>query len=413
MKRLLGMFLAVAMMVLGLGTGCLISNNSSSGGECCYNLERCENVCDMFGICEQSCWFEEVCTDYCDGSNTSCYNDRDCSDAEICLGNRCERADTPSRGDAGLCQACETNADCADPGALCVLLGAPDRVGESVCTTPCAGGCPTGFECATVGGSSQCLPKPNAQQQRTCQGVPQLECVSAKDCGRGESCVNNKCVPPADAECRQASDCASGQHCKLGECVADDAPECTTRSDCPSGAVCLDGRCTGHDTCIFNEDCEAGAMCVNGTCFSQCANDEVCGRYEHCRQGLCQPTECSGTADCAGDEVCVDATCKPACEPNTSSPVCGEGYVCTSHGYCDRDPGVQCRSNAECLRGEICQDGECGAPCTCNADCAGGEVCNADTGMCQLPVDGAPQTCDSICDCASGDQCTAGQCVPG
>jgi len=423
MKRVYWMIFLVAMFAFGFGSGCLITDGNSAGGDCCVNYEKCETVCDFTGNCRQSCWFEELCSDTCGGeagepggedSLDFCYHDGDCAGAEICVNNLCRVPTTTERGEAGLCQACQTNSDCADPDALCVLLGDEDAGGETVCTTPCGSGCGEGFECKTIAGSSQCLPKADANGVRSCANVPELECVTARDCAAGESCVNNECEAPETAECSASNPCASGETCRLGECVEDNAPECADRNDCATGQTCEAGACVGGDeTCVFNSECAEGAMCVNGKCFSDCSVDEECGRYEYCRQGLCQPSECSGTQDCAGDEVCVDAICQPACDPNTSSDSCGEGYICADGGFCDRDPNVECRTSAECLRAEICIEGQCESPCTCNTDCAGGEVCNLDSGTCEVPADGGPESCDSVCDCVSGEQCVANECVAG
>lgn len=420
MKRLYGLILTLLMLAFGFGTGCLVADGYEEQGDCCVNFERCETWHDPFGNSDQSCWFETSCSQSCEAGTDEpdqpgdfCYNDSDCPGDDLCLRNECRPPDTTERGDAGLCQACETNADCADPDALCVRLGPAEGGGETICGQPCDGGCPDGFECAQIGHASQCLPTPDAQNQRSCQGAPELECVRAGDCDAGESCVNNRCEAPDDAECKEGSDCPSGEECRQGACVERDAPECITRNDCSTGQVCVDGECSGgQESCVFNEECPDEAMCVDGTCFSACAEDAECGAYEHCRQGLCQPTECSGTADCGGGEVCVDAMCKPACEPNTSTEACGPGYSCTEHGFCDRDPEVECRSNAECLRAEICVEGSCEAPCTCNQDCADGQVCDLDSGTCEDPGADAPLTCETTCDCASGAQCNnSGECV--
>lgn len=423
MKRVYWMIFTVALFALAFGSGCLITDGNSAAGDCCVNYEQCETYCDFTGSCRQNCWFEESCTETCDGDSSTgddgdapefCYNDGDCPGPDICIDNQCKRPDTTERGDAGLCQACETNSNCVDPDALCVRLGDEAGGGETVCSAPCGSGCADGFECVNIAGSSQCLPKVNAQNVRTCADIPTFECVVARDCATGESCVNNKCEAPETAECSANKPCASGEVCRLGECVADDAPECTSRNDCATGQTCDDGECVGgNETCVFNKDCADNAMCVNGTCFSDCSADDQCGRYEYCRQGLCQPQECNGTSDCAGDEVCVAAICEPACEPNTSDEVCADGYLCTDGGFCDRDPNVECRTSAECLRAEICLDGQCESPCDCNTDCGSGEVCNLDQGTCEVPADGGPDTCESICDCVSGEQCVANECVSG
>jgi hypothetical protein len=424
MKRFAWTIITACLMAVGLGSGCLITDGSSTAGECCYQYETCETYCDPYGNCEDECWFQESCPTTCDSGGTTnngdnnqggdfCYSDAECSGDDICVGNSCERPDTAERGTAGICQACETKSDCVDPNALCVQLRNDDSgPAERVCTAPCGSDsdCPSGFECSNIGGSTQCLPEPNANNVRTCESAPDLECVTARDCAAGESCVNNECEAPDTAECGADADCGSGEVCDRQECVPEGTEnECTTRSDCASGQVCTNGTCEGGtESCVFNNECSEEGLCVNGNCFSACSQDDDCGNLEHCRQGICRTTECNGTSDCAGDEMCIDATCMPACE---SSGDCDSGYVCTEHGYCDRDPNVECRSGAECSRDEVCYKETCRAACTCNQDCSTGEICDMESNTCVDDGGEPPTTCEDTCDCPSGLQCNdSGQC---
>ncbi|MFP4598446.1 MAG: hypothetical protein ACLFVJ_09345 [Persicimonas sp.] len=422
MKRLAWLIIAAGILAVGSGSGCLVTQDNDEMGDCSYQHEVCETYCDPYGNCEQDCWYEEREMGSCNsgssnnsgGSGDFCYSDVECSDSEVCVNSSCQAPDTDERGEAGLCQACETNSDCNEAGALCVRLTGGEGQDARVCTTPCDGGCPSGFECESINGSAQCLPEADASNERSCDDSPELECVTASDCATGESCVNNSCEAPDDAECDADADCSGGQICDRHQCV-DDVSECQTRQDCRSGEVCIDDQCeAGTESCVFNSECSGDAMCVDGTCYPTCSADDECSRYEHCRQGLCQPTQCRGTSDCAGDEVCVDATCMPGCDPSSSTDDCGTGYVCTSNGFCDRDPDVECRSSAECSRQEICLEGSCEEPCECNSDCPDGNVCDLDSGTCHDPGSDAPTTCESICDCASGDTCNdSGECVSG
>jgi hypothetical protein len=423
MNRFAGTIITVCLMAFGLGSGCLVTDAQPESGECCYEYEECQTYCDPYGNCERDCWFTESCPSTCEsgggadnnGQNNQgdfCYSDAECSNEEVCVDNLCERPDTTRRGTAGICQACETNSDCSNPDALCVQLrNDGDGPAERVCTSPCGDGCPTGFECANIDGSQQCLPKPNASDVRTCSDAPDLECTTARDCAAGESCVNNKCEAPDTAECSADSDCASGEVCDRQECVPEGSVgECTTRSDCASGETCTDNTCVGGtESCVFNSECSQDGLCVNGSCFSACQDDSGCGNLEHCRQGVCRPTECNGTSDCAGDEMCISATCMPAC---SSTADCASGYLCTDHNYCDRDPNVECRSGAECSRDEICYKETCKTQCDCNQHCSSGEVCDLDSGTCIDDGGQPPTTCEDTCGCPSGQQCDAnGQCV--
>ena len=106
--------------------------------------------------------------------------------------------------------------------------------------------------------------------------------------------------------------------------------------------------------------------------------------------------------------MCVNASCVASCDAQTP---CADGYVCTAQGFCDKDPNVQCRTNAECAAEEICQDGSCSTACTCNQDCAAGQVCDASSNTCVDQANPAPgQACQDTCDCPSGQECTDGTC---
>ena len=409
-------------------SGCLIV--AEDGGECyddCYDYEVCETYCDAWS-CWDECWYETSCETFCEDTSTyteteviidngaDCYNNFDCADGQICIANTCKPRDTEDRGLAGLCQVCESDADCSEDNALCIRLNfdQASRTGESVCTRTCEYNheCPAGFECIRVsqenGTPAQCLPVITDFGKRTCNSSPELECVRATDCELGESCVNNSCVGPNDAECDSNNACANGQECRNFECVDANAPECATRTDCNSGENCIDGSCVAAaESCVFNEECDGG-MCVDGTCLSTCDSDSECASGEQCRAGLCEPFGCRRSADCAAGDICVNAQCESTCNAETKEG-CDAGYICNTFGYCDADPNVDCRTNAECARDEICNAGACQTACSCNQQCGTGEVCNLDSGTCEAPAANVA-TCENDCDCPSGQACNAGQC---
>lgn len=416
----LGMLSAIAFATFS--TGCLIVSEHEEYGECyedCYSYTVCETYCDYWE-CWDSCWEEVSCTTYCPDNVSvpvvECYSAVDCGEGQICVNDYCQPLDTEETGVSGLCQVCETNADCGEPGALCVQLNYDQATstGEKVCGRTCEYNheCPAGFECINVsqeaGTPAQCLPVLGEFEKRTCNPSPELECVRATDCGVGESCVNNSCkAPREDAECSSNNPCPSGQECRNFACVAADVPECTTRSECPSGNLCIDGDCVeAAESCVFNSECDGG-RCVDGQCRSTCSDNSECANGEQCRAGLCDPVECQRSADCAAGNICVDAQCFDTCNAATGVG-CEAGYACNGNGYCEVDPNVECRSNAEC-GDQICENGACISPCTCNQDCSTGEVCNLNSGACEAAS--APITsCEDSCDCPSGQTCTAGAC---
>ena len=61
--------------------------------------------------------------------------------------------------DSDLCQVCESDEDCTDPGSRCVDLGAQGMRCSTLCETN--EDCPDNFMCTGVGGSGlQCIPTP-------------------------------------------------------------------------------------------------------------------------------------------------------------------------------------------------------------------------------------------------------------
>lgn len=418
----LGMLSALAFAALS--TGCLIVSEHQETGECyddCYEYQVCETYCDYWE-CWDNCWYETSCTTYCPDTvapapSVECYSALDCGEGQICVADYCRPLDTDETGVSGLCQSCETNADCGEPGALCLQLNFDQATstGERVCGRACEYNheCPAGFECINIsqeaGTAAQCLPVLTEFEKRTCNPSPELQCVRATDCAVGESCVNNVCKAPtsAQAECDSNNPCPSAEDCRNFQCVPANQPECATRTECNSGELCIDGDCVASaETCVFNAECDGG-RCVDGQCRSTCAADSECTSNERCRAGLCEPLECRRSADCGAGEICVEAKCHDTCNPSNGVG-CETGYLCNANGYCDVDTNVECRSNAEC-GDEICESGACITPCTCNQDCSTGEVCNLNSGACEAA--GAPITaCEDSCDCPSGQACNAGTC---
>lgn len=413
---------ALVMFGALVSTGCIIVDDGPdhhTETQCydeCYDYEVCETYCDSWE-CWDECWWETSCDTYCEEviiEEEVVYEDYEDYD---CVADNCVDPGSDEQGLGGLCQSCETNADCVEDDALCIELSFDQATttGEKVCTRPCEYNheCPAGFECinisSEVGTSAHCLPVLTDWGERTCNPSPELECVRATDCGLGESCVANECVAPEGAECSSQRPCASDEVCRNFECVPADAAECVTRTDCSTGESCIDGSCiAAAESCVFNEECDGGA-CVDGTCLSTCSADSECGANEQCRSGLCEPLECRRSADCSAGSICVDAKCEDVCDA-ASGQGCENGYLCNDFGYCEADPDVECRTAAECSRDEICDDGSCTSACSCNQQCGDGEVCNLDSGTCEDPNTPPAASCDNDCDCPSGETCSNGTC---
>lgn len=438
MKAIFGTMMAA----LTFGSGCLVvsENDYDNGNDGCYqscnDYETCQTYCDAWD-CWDECWYETECDVTCtevetvDTVTVECIDDLDCTGNNICIADRCVQpaVDAKDNAEAGLCQACEDTNDCSEEDARCVRLNYQHstKTGEKICSRVCEldDDCPINFECVNisdeVGVPAQCLPKidsANNGDLRTCTNNAGLECVKAKECGVGESCVNNECTAPGQGGtggCSSDAQCASGETCRGATCVAESQEECVSRSDCSSGEVCVDAKCVQEKiSCVFNSECADG-KCVNGECAAGCSVTDDCGPYEYCRKpegasaGLCEAMECRRTADCDPGNVCVDAQCVDSCSADAD---CGDGFSCNSNRYCERDDSVECLASAECAAEEVCVDNTCKEACGCNQDCPAGLVCDLDNGTCGQPVANDPVvTCANSCDCPSGKSCsTQGVC---
>ena len=257
---------------------------------------------------------------------------------------------------------------------------------------------------------------------------------------------NPSCAPylcsGVPASCTGDGDCAKGYHCGAGACVPGG-----TGSQCLSG-FCVSGICSPSGTCIDglrNQD-ETDVDCGGSVC-GPCNNGQDCLLGADCASGNCP----------ADDLVCCNEPCSLLCQAclavKTGSPDgmcdvvpdhydpdgdCGWCHYCYTFfdvPGCMGPTGCSCVSDAECLfmpnppgEGDFCVDGYCcDGPCTgaCEVcDSAGSEtictpvpfgwsgnpscapyVCNGVCGAC-------PTSCTGDANCATGNYCLAGSCVP-
>ena len=116
----------------------------------------------------------------------------------------------------------------------------------------------------------------------------------------------------------------------------------------------------------------------------------------------CRPDypKCNEDSHCADkSEVCVNETCKQ-CRTDAQ---CAEGYIC-QEGACL--PAPECAKNKDCPAGERCQKQKCVPECGAKADCGDGQRCKS--GRCV-----AVETCEADADCGKGRSCDEGKCVNG
>ncbi|MGZ3452624.1 MAG: hypothetical protein ACXVEF_23650 [Polyangiales bacterium] len=196
-----------------------------------------------------------------------------------------------------------------------------------------------------------------------------------------------------------ASACSSGALCASGFCV---------------DGVCCDKACTGAcEACnVTPGTCSAvtgaphgkrtctGFTCAAGACLTSCAMDAQCIAADYCDGGACKPKKADGEACTRGPECatndCVKGTCGISC---TDDAKCGGSTYCDGTRCTKRlSNGTACERAPMCLTA-FCIDGFC---CSDNRSCAP-YVCG-DTG------------CKTSCvdtDCAPGNVCEGGKCIPG
>jgi hypothetical protein len=120
----------------------------------------------------------------------------------------------------------------------------------------------------------------------------------------------------------------------------------------------------------------------------ECSSDVECEDGLSCASGLCQQP-CGGETDepCS-QEVCLNGYCSSVCsiaDDNCSSP-----QTCHSLAFPGEEPG---------------STGVCMVSCGADAPCPEGQLCYEDLGLCVA-------TCMTTDECAAGEECVTGFCVP-
>jgi Cys-rich repeat protein len=272
------------------------------------------------------------------------------------------------------------------------------------------------------------------------------ECSSDNDCSSGSHCEGGICTTGSDCHEEILSDVAGSPHpagggCTLpsghnGEaeevvhtitqrntctgaitssefttqiCVPDGSgPECTSDAECGAGQACQGGRCVRHSGCSSDADCGSGLECHGGVCGppSDCHFEvlsDVAGSPHPAGGGCTLPSGNNGAIEESEHTVTQRNTCT--------------GAITTSHyttQSCVPDgSGPECRTDAECGSGRVCQSGRCvghAGGCSSNADCSSGQQCVAGTcttgPSCQVvvvsDVAGSPHPVGGGCTLPSG-----------
>ncbi len=294
---------------------------------------------------------------------SGCSRDEDCASTPTT-----PACDTTTRR----CVACVPSADRCARGTYC----------DSASNT-CVAGCRADDDCMiTVTGDAGVAPRHCDTASRAC-----VECVTADQCGPGNLCVGNVCVPGCDA----THACPTGQSCCGGACVDQQSNtahcgRCDSRCSVPNATpACMNGSCAvGACTGTFancdsdpTNGCEAATLsdvrnC--GGCGMACAarsNSAV-----DCAAGRCVYTCNTGFADCDGDATngCETDTrtstascgaCGRSCAPANATAACVAGVCAVAScnagfGDCDSNATNGCETNT---RTTVSACGACGRAC--------------------------------------------------
>ncbi len=163
-----------------------------------------------------------------------------------------------------------------------------------------------------------------------------------------------------------------------------------------AGEECDDGNTSNCDTCVNCQttfgDCTTHGTCVGGLCecfpaYSGLTCEAFCGE-----SGVGGFEECDDNNFVAGDgcSMCtIDPGYQCTGQVSVCTPICGDGLI---------------------VGGEVCDDGGTASGDGCSSDChtiEPGYNCTGQPSMCVVTG------CNSDADCAAGEVCISGQCVPG
>jgi hypothetical protein len=316
------------------------------------------------------------------------------------------------------------NGSASDPG--CILYDNTTVCATAGCTGAVQGGdwlC-DGLGNCVQGGSVACDPYICDPTGTVCL----TGCAAQTDCMAGYFCDGTGVCQPKLAD---GVACAVGYQCLSGSCPAADGVCCDTAC----GGVCeaclatktggADGTC-GPITAGTDPDNDCGADVCNGAGSCRCADGVQNGVESDidCGGGACAPCglgqACNAGSDCtsgncpATDGVCCNTPCGATCEAclaaknggadGTCGPVaagtdpdneCGAD-VCNGFGVCRCTDGLQngVETDVDC-GGGVCSTCGDGQICASGADCTSGN-CPPDDNVC------CDTACDSLCESCLG-----------
>lgn len=358
-------------------------------------------------VIDADCLPGQFCNRDAMGGNPTCRmtrgNGRECTSNSECTSGVCTEGVCCDRVCSGQCESCR------NPGrvGLCSPTTGAPIAPRAACPnfgTTCGGRCDgtNRTECTFPGTTTSCA-------AASCTGgvaTSQAFCDGRGNCGtpRRTTCAPFVCGPTEClTTCRSDADCVNGFFCREGRCVARIPPGqmCTTSAECATGfcvdGVCCNAACTGQ--------CEA---CDNPGSLGTCS--PVRGAPHGARRACGGTGVCAGTCDGSNRTACTFPSDQTQCSmPSCMNGVETQSATCDGRGNCSparmRDCGryacsatacrTTCDTDVECAQGNYCREGMCvpripnGMACSAASQCASGfcvdgVCCNAAcTGQCE------------------------------
>ncbi len=403
----------------GLGEGPMCDCGDCPEGQMCEEDNWAGGICVAEGGCEPDCAGKECGDDGCGGTCGTCGEGLECLNTQFGLKctTPCELFSCPEGQFClfGLCadKECESDADCGEaPAHYCdKYLQCRERKACEA-TDDCNTGNEEGYCAQDIG---YCMYDGHCWDDADCSGGT---------CGQDHWCQDHNCYelygpgcPPQLPICYMPS--GEEPLCDGMPCASCMAP-CIFDADCPEGLVCRDGGMCQEpgNNCVLDAECAEGQYCSPGCVDLKpaCESEAGCAEGKLCLAGFCVSDQ---VVPCDSDEVCLawaegytcqDGVCKPegACVLDSQ---CEEGQYC--HGICLPVPDLpDCKTDAGCSAGQICENELCQAPPECYYDtqCGAGQVCvdqhcYNDQGVCAWLEKGS-----GFCD--DEDPCTTDSCDP-
>lgn len=173
---------------------------------------------------------------------------------------------------------------------------------------------------------------------------------------------------------------------------------CSSQAECQMGRWCDPKVARCVPLCANDVDCGFGRVCQQSTktCVTSCAG--MCGAGQVCNaQNICQSV-CDGAFPCPSGQKCAAGMCVPECSVNAD---CQSPFLGCDFGVCRRN--TFCNNDFDCTREQVCVLNQCAQRPT-DAGFAPDGGGWADGGLLF--------TCNSPCQCKSGERCSSGFCLP-